>query len=73
MHPLTAWRKRKKMTQADLSNDPSVDINQGNLSKIERGIVYPSPAALKRLCKRTGLSADAFLNYQPSSFMDESK
>lgn len=63
-HPLASWRKRNKKTQCELADDPQIRCQQSQISKIENGASHPRPKLLKKLMKRTGLSADAFFNYK---------
>lgn len=61
-------RKNAKLTQAELSD--MIDINEKNLSAIERGINGLSMNTLIALCKTLNVSADYILFGEASKSID---
>ena len=56
-------RRVRELRGAERQDDfaPVLDITQGQLSKIERGLFAPSVEVLLKLCERTGRSVDWIL------------
>lgn len=63
IHPLAKWRKRHNLTQKDLAAAPDISVNYMTIWRIETGRSYPERSLLMRLCQKTGLSADVFINF----------
>lgn len=57
-HPLRLWRISQQMTLAELAE--LVDLSKPYLSQIENGEKKPSPAAAKRLSRRTKIPVEEF-------------
>jgi transcriptional regulator with XRE-family HTH domain len=66
-HPLVQWRARFRVTQVQLSQ--ACQLSQSQVSKIERGQLFPLRESLERLRTYTGLPTDAFI--RPQQFLEE--
>jgi DNA-binding XRE family transcriptional regulator len=54
--PLSFWRKKRRMTQADLAK--ATDIAQGFISEIESGQKPGTPATLKKIAQALNIKID---------------
>ena len=54
--PLSFWRKKRRMTQADLAK--AADIAQGFISEIESGQKPGTPATLKKIAQALNIKID---------------
>jgi len=55
---IAQFRKKKKLTQQDLSDE--LNIDRTHLSKVETGMVDPSISLLGRLAEKLGVSIKDF-------------
>ena len=58
--PLAFWRKKRRMTQADLAK--AADIAQGFISEIESGQKPGTPATLKKIAQALNIKIDDLIS-----------
>ena len=58
--PLSFWRKKRRMTQADLAK--AADIAQGFISEIESGQKPGTPATLKKIAQALNIKIDDLIS-----------
>lgn len=67
MHPLTAYRKARKLSIDDVVKQTG--LSKASISRIERGKQQPSADSLRRLCQFTSglLRPNDFFNVDQSA------